>query len=785
MQVGHPFFDPVLLTPSRLLAACALTLAAVLPSGAQTWLTHPDLAAADGPAPANTWLQVRAEVDVPARLLEVVDAARFEFGLAADSKYWLWINDTLRIREGGLKWGPADSSAYVDVEDLAPYLRSGSNQVAMLVWHFGKDGFSHRNSGQASFLFDDHFFDTRDFRVRVAPPYATDSLGLQPNYRLPESNVRYDARLADTSWRTRPLAALDSLDGWRRAVPAPRQPVRLRPRPIPQWRDGGLRRYLGGHVDGRYVSTGDTLALTLPYNAQVTPFFFIDAPAGGMRVDIRTDNFTGGGPPNVRFTYLTRPGRQAFEVPTWMNGHAVRYHFPAGIRVLGLAYRESGYDTDRAGGFASSDPDLDALWEKAARTLYITMRDTYMDCPDRERAQWWGDVVIELGEAFYAFDARSSLLARKGLRELLAFQRPDSTIYSPVPAGNWDQELPMQMLASVGEFGLWTYVYYAADTALARELYPAVRRYLHVWQVDSSGLVVPRKGGWTWGDWGERKDLYLLYQGWYGLALRGFEQLATLTQNADDAAWARQRHAALTAAVRDGFWRKPEGETPGGYASADFPHAPDDRVQALAVLDGWVTPDQYPALRQNLATVYQASPYMERYVLEALMRMGYGADAVARTKRRYRAMIDSELTTLWEGWGIGAEGFGGGTYNHAWSGGALTVMSQRIAGLEPAEMGWARYRLAPQLSGLDSVSAYAPTPAGELRVSWQQRDEVLHGRVQPPADLPGELLLAREVYARDGRVPEVRVDGARAEPQPVPPGFRVALSPGPHALEIR
>ena len=26
------------------------------------------------------------------------------------------------------------------------------------------------------------------------------------------------------------------------------------------------------------------------------------------------------------------------------------------------------------------------------------------------------------------------------------------------------------------------------------------------------------------------------------------------------------------------------------------------------------------------------------------------------------AMIESSLTTLWEGWGIGSEGFGGGTY---------------------------------------------------------------------------------------------------------------------------
>ena len=71
-----------------------------------------------------------------------------------------------------------------------------------------------------------------------------------------------------------------------------------------------------------------------------------------------------------------------------------------------------------------------------------------MDCPDRERAQWWGDVVNELGEAFYSLDQNAHLLTRKAILELMNWQRSDSTIFSPVPAGNWNQELPMQMLAS-------------------------------------------------------------------------------------------------------------------------------------------------------------------------------------------------------------------------------------------------------------------------------------------------------------------------------------------------
>ena len=57
---------------------------------------------------------------------------------------------------------------------------------------------------------------------------------------------------------------------------------------------------------------------------------------------------------------------------------------------------------------------------------------------------------------------------------------------------------------------------------------------------------------------------------------------------------------------------------------------------------------------------------MEKYVLEALFQMGEPTFALERMKQRYTRMLDyAEYTTLFEGWGIGAEGFGGGTINHA------------------------------------------------------------------------------------------------------------------------
>ena len=97
---------------------------------------------------SNTWLAYRKTVsidEVPATLTAHI---------AADSKYWLWINGRLAVFEGGLKRGPSPYDTYYDSVEIAPYLVSGENTIAVLVWHFGKNGFSHVNSGLAALLFE-------------------------------------------------------------------------------------------------------------------------------------------------------------------------------------------------------------------------------------------------------------------------------------------------------------------------------------------------------------------------------------------------------------------------------------------------------------------------------------------------------------------------------------------------------------------------------------------------------------------------------------------------------
>ena len=681
------------------------------------------------PLTPGTWYVFRNTVELDNQPRQV------KLSLAADTKYWLWINGELQMAEGGLKRGPNPADTYCDVITCLPALRAGENTVAVLVWYFGKEGFSHRNSPTPGISFSLEC-DGRQvavkhpWKARRHPAYYVPQ-GEVPNFRLAESNIGFDASedipfmapgYSDKDWKKARKVSLEQA-GWNRLVN----------RPIPFWKDFGLKAYPQTEMQG------DSLLLAyLPYNAQITPYIRLKAPAGKC-IRIRTDNYLGGSAPNVFAEYLTREGEQEFECRGWMNGHHVRYELPEGVEVLEVKYRETGYDTSFAGSFTCDDPFLTSLWNKAQRTLYITMRDTYMDCPDRERAQWWGDVVNELGEAFYALDEKAHLLTRKGIHELMGWQRADSTIFAPVPAGNYADELPMQMLASVSHYGFWTYYMGTGDRQTIEEVFPRVQKYIHVWKTDSTGLVVPRSGGWTWGDWGENKDMTLLFNLWYVIALKGYEEMAVLTGNEPEALWARLTADRLKRIFHRTFWN---GKY---YLSSAHIGQPDDRAQALAVLAGVLPEDLYPVIRPFFTTWYHASPYMEKYVLEALCVMGYHQDALNRMRLRYRAMVESPLTTLWEGWRIGEEGFGGGTYNHAWSGGPLTILSQYIAGIETVQPGFKSFRVEPHLGHLNFVRTQVPL-AGDRRILLEidRSAAVTRLQLEVPEGTSAELVLPRE-----------------------------------------
>ena len=669
------------------------------------WIGVPTMAADSVDAP-NTWISFEKTVTLD----KVPSHAIARIG--ADSKYWLKINGREVVFEGGLKRGPEIGAGYYDEIDVAEFLRKGDNEIEVLLWFFGKNGFSHVSSGKAGLIFSlennglDLVSDS-SWLCCVRPEYSS-AVEPAPNYRLSESNIRYDSTVEKPQMQN---AA--ELGAWGDAPFG-----KMLPRPIPMWKDFGIKT-------GELIRKGDTTILKLPYNMQMTPVIKVSDEVGGSLVHIQTDHSKSGGANCIRAEYITSKGEQTYESLGWMNGQQIIVIAPENVKVQEISYRETGYNTELEGSFACSDPFYNLFWEKAMRTLYVNMRDNFFDCPDRERAQWWGDVVVLMGECFYSYSTSTHALMRKAIDELCAFQSEDGTLHSPVP-GVYSLELPGQMLASVGRYGFWNYYMNTGDLETIRNAYPAVKRYLDVWETDSTGLTVYRNGGWSWGDWGDNKDKALIQAGWHHLALEGAASMAdALGYDADAEAF----RATMTK-VAEGFnacWTGTE------YRHPDYDKLTDDRVQALAVLAGIAGEDKYPQIIEFLKKTEHASPYFEKYVMEALFKMGEGEYAMERCSRRFGEMVNHpDYTTLFEGWEIGSSKYGGGTTNHAWSGGAITVIGAELCGIKPIEPGYKKFEVRPQPAGLSEITLAFPTVRGEVSYSHKVDGEDIKLTVKVP-----------------------------------------------------
>ena len=681
--------------------AAGVTLAATMLSAQDVWKAG-WIGKLECRSEANSWLAFKKEVNVSEVPDEMV--AR----IAADSKYWLWINDSLAVFEGGLKRGPSLGDTYYDEIDIAPYLRKGENCLSVLVWHFGRNGFSHADSGVAGLLFEAKApgFEILSDKTWDATVYKAYGTAGEPeaNYRLPESNLSFDARKDITNWCSPSAPRLG------RAMELPvivgEPPFgKLVKRPIPMWKCTGLMDY------PEVRRSGDTLVCSLPYNAQITPYLKVKAPAG-RTIKMQTDHYKVALAKTQCLwgEYITRDGVQEYESLGWLNGDKMMYIVPSDVEVIDVKYRETGYDTEITGTFECDDPFLNEYWRKAVRTLYVCMRDTYMDCPDRERAQWWGDEVNELGMAFYSLSPSSWKLAEKGIYELMNWQRIDGVLSSPVPAMNYSAELPSQMLAALGWYGFYTQYFYSDNNAFVPVVYDRMKKYLHkVWKLDEDGLPIYRTGDWDWPDADSPVDKYALMPCLYYLALKSELEFARMLGRAEDVAMIESVMARLKDSYNRLYW------TGNGYRSPSYKDRTDDRPQAMAVLSGIASEEKYQVISEILKTTDMASTYMEKYMVEALFVTGQSSAALDRMKRRMATIMDDRSSTLYEHWNWT------NSSNHAWSGANIILLCQKVCGVAPLTPGFKTFSVRPQMGWLKRASTSFETKYGTIRVSLTRK----------------------------------------------------------------
>ncbi|MGL1891404.1 MAG: hypothetical protein OCD02_07225 [Spirochaetaceae bacterium] len=581
--------------------------------------------------------------------------------IAVDTKYWLEVNGTMVIFEGGLFRESLPGSGYTDKIDLAPYLIKGENRLSVYVHYYGNGGRNSSDSGSPSFLFqcdEISLYSDDTFRCTNHPAYYNTGKP-QPAYLYGGHNIGYDGR-----------KTLEEKEFVNAIVLTKHSFGEMYERPVPLTKLMDLNK-------GEYTNVNDNVySLKLPYAMAMSPCFVIQANEGTV-IDIRTDRYTVPGGPgdnansynSHRIEYICRDGENEFKSQHYLFGEEIIFKTDKPIQIKWLGYKESGYDTDIVGSYDSSCQIMNKLVEKSARTLYVCMRDNFMDCPDRERGQWIGDVSVQAPQVFSLLSLSARALLKKSIMDFINLRKAD-VLLGNVPGDNFS-ELPSQSLNAISELGMISNYYkYTGDKQVIEASFEPCIKYLKLWDMDSNGLITHRNGDWDWQDHLHNVDKPVLSNAWYYSALKFALKMSDILNEKKHDQFLESRIKSIKLNFNRLFWKE-------NYYSSEG--VVDDRANALTVLVGLCPQNQYNKIKFVLQTTFNASIYMEGYVLAALCEMGFYKDAYLRLRSRYYNLAVNENSTLWEDFYVL------GTKNHAWSGSPATIAFKYFMGIDTTD----------------------------------------------------------------------------------------------------
>lgn len=576
--------------------------------------------------------------------------------ISADTRYFLYINKKVVVMDGSL-YRADKQTGYCDYVNITKHLKNGNNTLEILVWHYGNGG---RNN--IIFLFGALIFECEQLGLYsdretlcVRHPAFYETQEPYPSYLYGGYNIGYNANneMLNFNNATEYANYKDKKYGI------------LLDRPLPLFKFSKIKKC-------KFIKENNKYIIKLPFMMQVFSYFKVYAK-GGEKIELLYDRYlVNGGPGDHlnkytghRTEYICKRGINEFINYDWYSAENLEFIIPKGVKIINLGYIESCYDTNLCKIVKTDNNDINILIQKCARTLKVCIRDNFMDCPDRERGQWIGDVSVQSPQVFYSLSNNAVLLLKKAITDFITLKKEDKLVGN-VPGENY-LELPSQSLNAISEIGMIAnYYYFTGDNDIIKFAFIPAVKYLKLWDMDDNGLIKTRQGDWNWTDHLYNLDDKVIENCWYYSALKFALKMSKIIKNDDYNKFLNDRIKSIEDNFDEYFWK-------GNYYSSNG--IVDDRANAMAVLTGLAKADKFEKLKDVLLMVFNSSTYMEGYVCEALCKMGYKEYGIKRLMSRYYNLIKNDNSTLWEDFYIL------GTKNHAWTGSPLTIIYKYFLGI--------------------------------------------------------------------------------------------------------
>ena len=426
------------------------------------------------------------------------------------------------------------------------------------------------------------------------------------------------------------------------------------------------------------------------------------------------------------------------------------------FEIKAVAAASDCTERETTGKFVSSDELLNDIWQAAAKTLKLCIRNGYLvDGIKRDRLVWIGDVYPEIKTAYCLFDDIPEI------KNSLAFCR-DQT-----PEGGWTNNIPSYSVWWL--INLCEYYAHSGDDEFVKENSAFISRLIGDVSacVDDDGNV---NFDYFFIDWATHPEDKNRNEG-----ENDIEERENDIEERENAVKEYDEKAGTNYLLRIAFGRvipllKKFGmsfceaeKTLEKLKRKSYSVKKYKQIAALGVIAGEKTRHNETVMLSGGAK--GLSTFLNYFIFSALSQYNKIAEAVDMIKEYYGKMLELGATTFWEDfdaeWAKNSFGidklpvkgksdihgdFGRFCYKgfrhslcHGWASGVLCYMTEELAGIK--QTGFNEFSINPNLCGnLKSINCVYPTAFGKIEIYAEKSDD---GSIKTKIDAPEQVKIIK------------------------------------------
>jgi hypothetical protein len=451
------------------------------------------------------------------------------------------------------------------------------------------------------------------------------------------------------------------------------------------------------------------------------------------------------------FRYICRQGQQSYRTfqrrgfrYLWLSFRNVK----KSLRIRRIAALESTYPVNRVGTFDSSDTLLSRIWQVGAHTVQTCMEDTYCDCPVYEQVHWVGDSFVEMLIDLTAFND-SRLSQHCWIQAGRSLDR-SPLVESNVPSG-WQNILPNWSMLWM-RWACWHYKL-TGDKTFARQCLPMLKKNIEGIDrfINSQNLLEIR--AWNLFDWAPIDDPdegVVTHQNC--LTVLALDEVVMLAKSMNELQLAqqwRQLARKMKSAINKHLWDKKhqayiDSIHKDGTRSTTF----SQQTQVTALISSTAEGIRRDRCRKIVdhpprGFVRAGSPFFMFFLLEAYDQENRYKDMLKVIRSYWGAQIEAGATTFWE-MVHPNEPRNTRSHCHGWSSAPTYFLTRSILGVQPAQPGFEKILIRPQITLLKKAHGVVPTPRGNITVTWHTKNGICHLDLSWPDNTPAQLVFPKE-----------------------------------------